>query len=122
MNLFFVVSLVLAVVFVLKSIKIVPQQSAYIVERLGKDHATLEPGLNIVIPFVDRVAYHHRLTEVPMDVQPQVCITKDNTQVQVDGVLYFQVTDAKRASYGTSNYVRRSRSWRRRRCAPSAAS
>lgn len=105
MSVFFIGLLVLAVVFAFKSIKIVPQQSAYIVERLGKYHVTLEPGLNIVIPFIDRVAYRHRLTEIPLDVQPQVCITRDNTQVQVDGVLYFQVTDPVRASYGTSSYI-----------------
>jgi regulator of protease activity HflC (stomatin/prohibitin superfamily) len=65
----------------------------------------LQPGLNIVIPFVDRIAYRHSLKEVPLDTPSQVCITKDNTQLQVDGVLYFQVTDPQRASYGASNYI-----------------
>ncbi|MBC3874301.1 SPFH domain-containing protein [Undibacterium flavidum] len=96
---------VLALVFIMKTIKVVPQQDAWVVERLGKYHATLAPGLNIVVPFVDRVAYKHVLKEIPLDVPPQVCITKDNTQLQVDGILYFQITDAMRASYGSSNYI-----------------
>jgi regulator of protease activity HflC (stomatin/prohibitin superfamily) len=96
---------ILAVVFVFKTINVVPQQHAWVVERLGKYHATLGPGLNIVIPFVDRIAYKHVLKEIPLDVPPQVCITKDNTQLQVDGILYFQITDAMRASYGSSNYI-----------------
>jgi regulator of protease activity HflC (stomatin/prohibitin superfamily) len=96
---------ILAVVFVMKTINIVPQQTALVVERLGRYHTTLAPGLHIVIPFIDRVAYKHILKEIPLDVPPQVCITKDNTQLQVDGVLYFQVTDPKLASYGSSNYL-----------------
>ncbi len=96
---------ILALVFVFKTINVVPQQHAWVVERLGKFHATLGPGLNIVIPFVDRIAYKHSLKEIPLDVPPQVCITKDNTQLQVDGILYFQITDAMRASYGSSNYI-----------------
>ena len=95
----------LVVVFVIKAVRIVPQQHAWVVERLGKFHATLGPGLNIVIPFIDRVAYKHSLKEVPLDVPSQVCITRDNTQLAVDGVLYFQVTDPQRASYGSSNYI-----------------
>ena len=94
-----------AIVFVMMTVKIVPQQHAWVVERLGRYHATLGPGMNIVIPMVDRVAYKHILKEIPLDVPPQVCITKDNTQLQVDGILYFQVTDPKLASYGSSNYV-----------------
>lgn len=97
--------LIAAVVFIVKSVKVVPQQHAWVVERLGRFHGTLAPGLNIVIPFVDRVAYRHMLKEVPLDVPSQICITKDNTQLQVDGVLYFQVTDPKLASYGTSDYI-----------------
>jgi regulator of protease activity HflC (stomatin/prohibitin superfamily) len=96
---------VLALVFIMKTVKVVPQQDAWVVERLGKYHATLAPGLNIVVPFVDRIAYKHVLKEIPLDVPPQVCITKDNTQLQVDGILYFQITDAMRASYGSSNYI-----------------
>ena len=96
---------VLALVFVIKTINVVPQQHAWVVERLGRFHAVLAPGLNIVIPFVDRIAYKHILKEIPLDVPPQVCITKDNTQLQVDGILYFQITDPMRASYGSSNYI-----------------
>jgi len=96
---------ILAIVFVVKTINVVPQQHAWVVERLGKYHATLGPGLNIVVPFIDRIAYKHVLKEIPLDVPPQVCITRDNTQLQVDGVLYFQVTDPMRASYGSSNYL-----------------
>lgn len=95
----------LAIVFAFQAIKVVPQQSAWIVERLGKFHAVLSPGLNVVIPFIDRVAYKHSLKEIPLDTPSQVCITKDNTQLSVDGVLFFQVTDPMRASYGTSNYM-----------------
>ncbi len=94
-----------AIVFVVKTINVVPQQHAWVVERLGKYNATLGPGLNIVLPFIDRIAYKHSLKEIPLDVPSQVCITKDNTQLQVDGILYFQVTDAMRASYGSSNYI-----------------
>jgi regulator of protease activity HflC (stomatin/prohibitin superfamily) len=96
---------IVAVVFVVKTVNVVPQQHAWVVERLGKYHATLAPGLNIVLPFIDRIAYKHVLKEVPLDVPPQVCITRDNTQLQVDGILYFQVTDPMRASYGSSNYL-----------------
>ena len=102
---FVLVLAVLGIIFAIKAIKVVPQQSAWIVERLGKFHAVLNPGLNVVIPFIDRVAYKHSLKEVPLDTPSQVCITKDNTQLSVDGVLFFQVTDPMRASYGTSNYI-----------------
>ena len=96
---------VIAVIFISRSIKVVPQQHAWVVERLGKYQATLTPGLNILVPFVDKVAYKHVLKEIPLDIPSQVCITRDNTQLQVDGILYFQVTDAMRASYGSSNYI-----------------
>ncbi len=99
------VVLAVAITFVVKAVRIVPQQHAWVVERLGKYHATLSPGLNIVIPFIDRVAYKHSLKEVPLDTPSQVCITRDNTQLAVDGVLFFQVTDPQRASYGSSNYI-----------------
>ena len=102
---FSIVLAVIAVAFVTQCIKVVPQQNAWVVERLGKFHAVLNPGLNFIIPFVDRVAYRHSLKEVPLDTPSQVCITKDNTQLSVDGVLFFQVTDPQRASYGTSNYI-----------------
>jgi len=97
--------LALAIVFAIKTLKIVPQQHAWVVERLGKFDRILMPGLNIIVPFIDRVAYKHELKEFPLDVPSQVCITRDNTQLQVDGVLYFQVTDPMRASYGSSNYI-----------------
>jgi regulator of protease activity HflC (stomatin/prohibitin superfamily) len=97
--------LVVAIIFVTRAIKVVPQQHAWVVERLGKYHGTLTPGLNFLVPFIDRVAYKHVLKEIPLDIDSQVCITKDNTQLQVDGILYFQVTDAMRASYGSSNYL-----------------
>ncbi len=96
---------VIVLIFIVRSLKIVPQQHAWVIERLGRYHATLTPGLKVIIPFVDRVAYKHSLKEIPLDVPSQVCITRDNTQLQVDGILYFQVTDAMRASYGSSNYI-----------------
>jgi len=95
----------IAVIFIVQTFKIVPQQNAWVVERLGKYDRTLTPGLKFVVPFVERVAYKHSLKEVPLDVPSQVCITRDNTQLQVDGIIYFQVTDPMRASYGSSNYV-----------------
>jgi len=94
-----------AILFLYRLVKVVPQQNAWVVERLGKFHAVLPPGANILIPFIDNVAYRHSLKEIPLDVPSQVCITRDNTQLQVDGILYFQITDAMRASYGSSNYV-----------------
>ena len=99
------VLLVIAAIFIIRAVKVVPQQNAWILERLGKYHGTLTPGLNFLVPFVDRVAYKHSLKEIPLDVPSQVCITKDNTQLTVDGILYFQITDAMRASYGSSNYI-----------------
>lgn len=103
-----VLPLIILAAFVIlgfKSFKVVPQQEAHVVERLGKFQAILNPGLNILVPFLDRVAYRHSLKEIPLDVPSQVCITRDNTQLTVDGILYFQVTDPKRASYGSSNYI-----------------
>ncbi len=105
MDIVALVLLIIAAVFIVRSIKVVPQQNAWVVERLGKFHATLTPGLNFLVPFVDRLAYRHSLKEIPLDVPSQVCITKDNTQLTVDGILYFQVTDPMRASYGASNYI-----------------
>ena len=97
--------LVVAIIVIAKTIRTVPQQHALVIERWGKFHEVLEPGLRFVIPFIDRVAYRHDLREIPLDVPSQICITKDNTQLQVDGILYFQVTDPRLASYGSSNYV-----------------
>ena len=100
-----IVIAVIAAIFIVRTFKIVPQQNAWVVERLGKYDRTLTPGLKFVVPFIERVAYKHSLKEVPLDVPSQVCITKDNTQLQVDGIIYFQVTDPMRASYGSSNYI-----------------
>jgi regulator of protease activity HflC (stomatin/prohibitin superfamily) len=100
-----IVLAVIALLFVARTFKIVPQQNAWVVERLGKYDRTLTPGLKFLIPFIERVAYKHSLKEVPLDVPSQVCITRDNTQLQVDGILYFQVTDPMRASYGSSDYL-----------------
>ncbi len=93
------------VVFVIEGVRIVPQQQAWVVERLGKFSEILQPGLNLIIPFFERVAYTHSLKEVPLDVPEQVCITRDNTQLGVDGVIYYQVMDPRLASYGSSNYI-----------------
>ncbi|HQU16787.1 MAG: paraslipin [Chromatiales bacterium 21-64-14] len=101
-----IVLAVLAVVALLiagAGIKTVPQQHALVVERMGRFHKVLGPGLNVLIPVMDRVAYAFDLRETPIDVQKQVCITKDNTQIAIDGVLYLQITDPKAAAYGTSN-------------------
>ncbi|CCD28906.1 putative stomatin_like membrane protein [Candidatus Glomeribacter gigasporarum BEG34] len=102
------IALVLFVVIavaIAQTIKIIPQQHAWVVERLGRYHKTLTPGPSLVVPFIDRIAHRHVLKEIPLDVPSQVCITRDNTQLQVDGVLYFQVTDPVKASYGSSNFV-----------------
>lgn len=100
-----IVLVIIAVIFVTRAVKVVPQQNAWVIERLGKYDRSLSPGLNFLVPFIERVAYKHSLKEIPLDVPSQVCITKDNTQLTVDGILYFQVTDAMRASYGSSNYI-----------------
>ncbi len=93
------------VVLIIEGIRVVPQQQAWVIERLGKFHEVLPPGLNVIVPFIDRVAYRHSLKEVPLDIPEQVCITKDNTQLAVDGIIYYQVSDPKLASYGSSDYV-----------------
>lgn len=95
----------LVFIAVLRSARIVPQRSAFVVERLGKYTKTLEAGFHILVPFVDKVAYKQNLKEVAVNVDPQTCITKDNIAVEVDGVLYMQVVDAARASYGISDYM-----------------
>ena len=100
-----IIGLVIAAIFISMSVKIVPQQHAWIKERFGKYAGTLSPGLRIIIPFIEKVSYKHSLKEIPLDVPSQVCITRDNTQLQVDGILYFQVTAPMRASYGSSNYI-----------------
>jgi len=93
-----------AIIVFLKTIRIVPQKQAYIIERLGKYSTTLEAGFHILFPFLDRVSYKHTLKEQAVDVAPQQCITKDNISVEVDGILYMQVIDPKKASYGINNY------------------
>ncbi len=95
---------ILVLIILAKTAVVVPQQSAYVVERLGKYSATMGAGFHILIPFLDVIRYKHTLKEVAMDVPEQVCITKDNVQVGVDGVLYTKVLDAERASYGITDY------------------
>jgi regulator of protease activity HflC (stomatin/prohibitin superfamily) len=102
-----VVVIVLAVVIIIviaKTAVVVPQQSAYVVERLGKYSGTLQAGFHILIPFLDVVRYRHSLKEQAIDIPPQVCITRDNVQVSVDGVLYLKVLNPERASYGIADY------------------
>ena len=103
-----IVALVLALVVIMVIVKtavVVPQQNAYIIENLGKYSRTLESGFALLVPFVERVAYRHSLKERAIDVEEQVCITSDNVQVGVDGVLYLQVMDARKASYGIGDYL-----------------
>jgi len=97
--------LAMFVAIVIEGVRIVPQQNAWVVERLGKFSRILEPGLQLIVPIMDRVAYRHSLKEVPLDVPEQICITRDNTQLTVDGIIYFQVTDPRLASYGSSDYI-----------------
>ncbi len=99
-----IVIVIFIILVIVRSVKIVPQRTAFIVERLGKYRATLEAGLHILLPFIDRVAYIHTLKEQAVDVPPQACITRDNIAVEVDGILYMQVMDPKNASYGIRNY------------------
>ena len=96
---------ILVVITIIKTARIVPQKSAFIVERLGKYAKTLEAGFHILFPFIERVAYKHSLKEVAVDVPSQSCITRDNIAVEVDGVLYLQVMDPAKASYGIENYM-----------------
>ena len=102
---FFAVLAFIVLVTILKTAIIVPQKTAFIVERLGKYRCTLEAGFHILVPFIDRVAYRHTLKEQAIDVPPQECITKDNIAVSVDGILYMQVMDPAKASYGIGNYL-----------------
>ena len=102
---FFAILAFIILVAIVKTAVIVPQNTAYIVERLGRYHSTLEAGFHILIPFFDRIAYRHTLKEQAIDVPPQQCITKDNIAVDVDGILYMQVMDPAKASYGIGNYL-----------------
>ncbi len=96
---------ILAVVILARTARVVPQQQVFVIERLGQFHTSLHAGFHILVPFLDRVAYRHSLKERAIDIPQQVCITRDNVQIAVDGVLYLQVVDAKRASYGISDYT-----------------
>src|SRR5688572_8939829 len=100
----FIVISVLVIIVIARTATVVPQQSAYVVENLGKYSRTIQAGFHILVPFVERVAYKHSLKEMAADIPEQVCITRDNVQVGVDGVLYLQVLDPQRASYGIGNY------------------
>lgn len=95
----------LAVIVLFRTIRIIPQQVAFVVERLGKYHRTLSAGMHILVPFVDAIRYKHSLKEVVLDIHEQVCITKDNVQVGIDGVLFFRIIDPVKASYGISDFV-----------------
>ncbi|EKD51500.1 MAG: hypothetical protein ACD_62C00244G0018 [uncultured bacterium] len=103
---FFAIGLVVfCIILVMKTIKVVPQQKAYVVERLGKYHTTLEAGLRVIVPFIDKIQYKHDLKEVVLDIAEQICITKDNVSVGIDGILFFRVVDPKAASYGVGKFV-----------------
>jgi regulator of protease activity HflC (stomatin/prohibitin superfamily) len=98
-----IVALVLVIlvgIIIAKTAVVVPQQNAYVVERLGKYAATLDAGFHILVPFIDTIRYRHSLKETAVDIPEQICITRDNVQVHVDGVLYLKVLDPERASYG----------------------
>ncbi|MCX6132343.1 MAG: paraslipin [Ignavibacteriales bacterium] len=105
MDIFFLVLAALVVLMVITGVRVVPQQSAYVIERLGKFHVALQAGISYIIPFMDKVAYKHTLKEQTIDIPEQVCITRDNVQVGVDGVIFVQVFDPQMASYGISNYM-----------------
>jgi regulator of protease activity HflC (stomatin/prohibitin superfamily) len=99
------VLLILVVMTVLMAVKVVPQQKAYVLERLGKFYAVLQPGVNFIIPFFDRIAYKYSLKEAAIDIPEQICITRDNVQVRMDGVIFIQVIDPKKAAYGIADYT-----------------
>ena len=100
-----IVLAILVILILVKTAVVVPQQSAFVVQRLGKYSSTLHAGFHILVPFMERIAYRHSLKESALDIAEQICITKDNVQVGVDGVLYLKVLDPQRASYGISNYI-----------------
>ena len=101
----FVIVAILVIIVIAKTAVVVPQQNAYVVERLGRFHKTLQAGFHVLLPFLDIVRYKHSLKETAVDIPEQICITRDNVQVGVDGVLYLKVMDPKRASYGVLNYL-----------------
>src|ERR1700741_1101061 len=94
----------LAIIVIAKTAVVVPQQSAFVIENLGRYSRTIQAGFHILFPFIERIAYRHNLKEEAFDIPEQVCITRDNVQVGIDGVLYLQVLDPARASYGIANY------------------
>lgn len=100
----FIGAIIIALIILYKTIRIVPQRTVYIIERFGKYNATLEAGLHILIPFIEKIAYTHTLKEQAIDVPSQMCITQDNISVEVDGILYLQVVDPRKASYGINDY------------------
>jgi regulator of protease activity HflC (stomatin/prohibitin superfamily) len=100
-----IVLLIFVVIVIAKTAVVVPQQSAYVVERLGRYHGTLNAGFYILLPFFDNIRYRHSLKEVALDIPEQICITRDNVQVGVDGVLYYKIIDPQRASYGAANLL-----------------
>jgi len=104
LSIVFLVLIFLIIVIIAKTAVVVPQQNAFIVERLGRYHATLQAGFHVLVPFLDAIRYRHSLKEVAIDIPAQVCITRDNVQVGVDGILYMKVLDPERASYGISNF------------------
>jgi regulator of protease activity HflC (stomatin/prohibitin superfamily) len=101
----FIILAILVIITIAKTAVVVPQQSAYVVERLGRYHATLGAGFHVLLPFVDVIRYRHSLKETAIDIPAQVCITRDNVQVGVDGILYLKVLNAERASYGISDFI-----------------
>lgn len=104
LNVVIIIAIIVVLIIVIKSARVVPQRKEYIVERLGKYNRTMEAGLHILVPFLDRIAYRLSLKEEVMDIPSQDCITNDNVSVSVDGILYIQVIDSRRASYGIDNY------------------
>ncbi|HYT68911.1 MAG TPA: stomatin-like protein [Vicinamibacterales bacterium] len=101
----FIILAILVIIVIARTAVVVPQQSAYVVERLGRYHATLGAGFHVLLPFVDVIRYRHSLKETAIDIPAQVCITRDNVQVGVDGILYLKVLNAERASYGISDFI-----------------
>lgn len=102
---FAIVVALFGIIAIFKTVRIVPQQMAFVVERLGKYHRTLNAGLHIVIPFIDSIRYKHSLKEIVLDIAEQICITRDNVQVGIDGIIFFRVVDPKQASYGVAHFA-----------------
>ncbi|MBI5563062.1 MAG: paraslipin [Deltaproteobacteria bacterium] len=105
MGWFLIGVVVIVVIFIIRGVRVIPQQNAFIVERLGKFNCTLYAGVTYIVPFMDIIAYRHSLKEQAVDIPEQVCITRDNVQVGVDGVIFLQVIDPRLASYGVANYL-----------------